>query len=294
MKFQSTLPRRERPYEYDPKSIDAGFQSTLPRRERPPPLLPGPPTRKFQSTLPRRERRDYAGQFEGSCCFNPRSHEGSDPDVGEAINTTLKVSIHAPTKGATVPKQICILVPGFQSTLPRRERQDWVEYLRGQCMEFQSTLPRRERRRSKERAGGHHGFNPRSHEGSDQNMFDSSTTESQFQSTLPRRERPGGHGLYCIRNPVSIHAPTKGATAISAKNSFQFSAKINKLSFYILNFPLFPSPLFSTFHFICAYFRVRIPRHFYVCFLFALLYYHKINVSSTAIPRSTPICSTFV
>ena len=75
---------------------------------------------------------------------------------------------------------------------------------------------------------------------------------------------------------VSIHAPTKGATAISAKNSFQFSAEINKLSFYILNFPLFPSPLFSTFHFICAYFRVRIPRHFYVCFLFALLYYHKI------------------
>ena len=119
-----------------------------------------------------------------------------------------------------------------------------------------------------------------------------------FQSTLPRRERhynrlavnrflnvsihaPTKGATY--RDPsftcniyVSIHAPTKGATAISAKNSFQFSAEINKLSFYILNFPLFPSPLFSTFHFICAYFRVRIPRHFYVCFLFALLYYHKI------------------
>ena len=137
-----------------------------------------------------------------------------------------------------------------------------------------------------------------------------------FQSTLPRRERrfptsiDGSGSSVSIHAPtkgatyepdpeshhirVSIHAPTKGATAISAKNSFQFSAKINKLSFYILNFPLFPSPLFSTFHFICAYFRVRIPRHFYVCFLFALLYYHKINVSSTAIPRSTPICSTFV
>src|SRR5699024_10386926 len=59
-------------------------------------------------------------------------------------------------------------------------------------------------------------------------------------------------------------------------------------------FSPFSSPLFSTLHFICAHFRVRITRHFHVCFLFALLYYHKINVSSTAIPRSTPICSTFV
>src|SRR5699024_4975268 len=97
-----------------------------------------------------------------------------------------------------------------------------------------------------------------------------------FQSTLPRRERLKWNSKRHIWSCVSIHAPTKGATAISAKNSFQFSAEINKLSFYILNFPLFPSPLFSTFHFICAYFRVRIPRHFYVCFLFALLYYHKI------------------
>ena len=97
-----------------------------------------------------------------------------------------------------------------------------------------------------------------------------------FQSTLPRRERRTLWKPWHSRKAVSIHAPAKGATAISAKNSFQFSAKINKLSFYILNFPLFPSPLFSTFHFICAYFRVRIPRHFYVYFLFALLYYHKI------------------
>ena len=136
-------------------------------------------------------------------------------------------------------------------------------------------------------------FNPRSHEGSDV----SPPAHVDDYHCFNPRSHEGSDRLPCcsaISCGVSIHAPTKGATAISAKNSFQFSAKINKLSFYILNFPLFPSPLFSTFHFICAYFRVRIPRHFYVCFLFALLYYHKINVSSTAIPRSTPICSTFV
>ena len=136
-------------------------------------------------------------------------------------------------------------------------------------------------------------FNPRSHEGSDRGVMMILKLHQRFN---PRSHEGSDYeAAKLIRaQGVSIHAPTQGATAISAKNSFQFSAKINKLSFYILNFPLFPSPLFSTFHFICAYFRVRIPRHFYVCFLFALLYYHKINVSSTAIPRSTPICSTFV
>lgn len=42
---------------------------------------------------------------------------------------------------------------------------------------------------------------------------------------------------------ISIHAPTRGATAILAKKPFPFLAEINKLSFYILNFPLF-HPLF--------------------------------------------------
>ena len=37
--------------------------------------------------------------------------------------------------------------------------------------------------------------------------------------------------------------PMQGATAISAKNSSSFSAEIDKLSFQILKFPLFSSPL---------------------------------------------------
>ena len=76
----------------------------------------------------------------------------------------------------------------FQSTLPRRERQD-VIFLRTNSTEFQSTLPRRERQNNKiqKRARAH--FNPRSREGSDRNQY-----------------RKGMHAA------ISIHAPAKGAT----------------------------------------------------------------------------------
>ena len=101
-KFQSTLPRRERPCNrfstfflqyFNPHSHEGSdafflatstklflFQSTLPRRER----------RffydrllflcKFQSTLPRRERRFFILHVIVHNNFNPHSHEGSDAD----------------------------------------------------------------------------------------------------------------------------------------------------------------------------------------------------------------------
>ena len=56
----------------------------------------------FQSTLPRGERlphRDGAGGR--SPCFNPRSHEGSDPCHWFTCSPFHSVSIHAPTRGAT-------------------------------------------------------------------------------------------------------------------------------------------------------------------------------------------------
>ena len=57
--------------------------------------------RQFQSTLPRRERLcrivTQYWDFDG---FNPRSHEGSDIR-GDADGQHRRVSIHAPTKGAT-------------------------------------------------------------------------------------------------------------------------------------------------------------------------------------------------
>ena len=78
--------------------------------------------------------------------FNPRSHERSDL-INLTINIAASISIHAPTRGATMcfvsalfPLQISIHAPTrgathsqlhfllafvFQSTLPREERQQY-------------------------------------------------------------------------------------------------------------------------------------------------------------------------
>ena len=63
LRFQSTLPRRERP-----------IRRTITRYTR----------RRFQSTLPRRERRNWWCCLRKGCYFNPRSREGSDLD-GELV-----------------------------------------------------------------------------------------------------------------------------------------------------------------------------------------------------------------
>ena len=75
----------------------------------------------FQSTLPRRERHKTVGVIPLNLGFNPRSHEGSD-DYNTVLRRVVKVSIHAPTKGATIFTAAYYTDPRFQSTLPRRER----------------------------------------------------------------------------------------------------------------------------------------------------------------------------
>ena len=57
--------------------------------------------------------------------FNPRSHEGSDYPAPFTIATTPDISIHAPTRGATMFCLVMHLSSRFQSTLPRGERQQF-------------------------------------------------------------------------------------------------------------------------------------------------------------------------
>ena len=130
-------------------------------------------------------------------------------DVVRAVSAVI--SIHAPARGATVagnrdPDNFT----GFQSTLPRGERQDrqdnrFAAYMisihapaRGAttvshghitASAFQSTLPRGERQGGrKKRLSGIY-FNPRSREGSD-----------EVQEIIK------------ARRIISIHAPARGAT----------------------------------------------------------------------------------
>ena len=123
LRFQSTLPRRERHFAVMFWVFWSGFQSTLPRRERH--LAFGlPPQSKIIS---------IHAPAKGATCpkprlmrcpiyFNPRSREGSD----------------AISQLTTMVEEL------FQSTLPRRERRRTVWH-RFRPAKFQSTLPRRER-----------------------------------------------------------------------------------------------------------------------------------------------------
>ena len=167
-KFQSTLPRGERPSIPDiipsAKSISIHAPArgaTLPRSQS------QWESSLFQSTLPRGERLHIFKFSTFSTDFNPRSREGSDGLWKYEAVESIKISIHAPARGATFYKgcipddlEISIHAParGATESLP-------ICF----CInEFQSTLPRGERL-------CHHGnissvdndFNPRSREGSD-------------------------------------------------------------------------------------------------------------------------------
>ena len=120
--FQSTLPRGERPYTNKDGQKVYTFQSTLPRGERP-----------IYIYFPAQLRRFNPRSHEGSDwnirvsiwhlrSFNPRSHEGSD-HIQRISKQLIRVSIHAPTRGATFSPFFFSPTPQFQSTLPRGERR---------------------------------------------------------------------------------------------------------------------------------------------------------------------------
>ena len=119
--------------------------------------------------------------------FNPRSHERSDetyktlyisdlisihaPTRGATVfrraeRNSCRISIHAPTRGATILCNHRGLVFGFQSTLPREERLSFPCNISFHLI-FQSTLPREERQTMRKLTIAELNFNPRSHERSD-------------------------------------------------------------------------------------------------------------------------------
>ena len=144
-------------------------------------------------------------------CFNSRSREGSDTELPRERTGDEEVSIHAPARGATTLRALCIALSSFQFTLPRGERQ--AQQVKAQVAKtFQFTLPRGERLSlSSPRARDkrfqftlprgdrrswthcvrptHYCFNSRSREGSDSVNSISIVLCLGFQFTLPRGER---------------------------------------------------------------------------------------------------------
>ena len=77
--------------------------------------------------------------------FNPRTHTGCDVrQIGKEVFNV--VSIHAPTRGATVPMENCGVFPVFQSTHPHGVRLSGTDT----CSRFAGPS-----------------FNPRTHTGCD-------------------------------------------------------------------------------------------------------------------------------
>ena len=120
--------------------------------------------------------------------FNPRSHTGSDTDNGIS-ETQYQISIHAPTRGATVCCSFPLIFPLFQSTLPHGERQ--YNFL---LSVFSIN------------------FNPRSHTGSDSRI-----------------------SLLIFVHFISIHAPTRGATAILYKNFAYFHSYVTIINIHCIS-----------------------------------------------------------
>ena len=196
------------------------FQSTLPREERPVSPIFDLQTSHFNPRS--HERSDSCEMFSSPCTFyfNPRSHERSDtpiaiPTTPAQFQSTLPreerlsnvdfksipyISIHAPTRGAT--KNIVRLgtvQSVFQSTLPREERLKGFEDL---CNLISISIHAPTRGATKK--------------------FLADVMSCIISIHAPTRGATAKRGASAKVLKISIHAPTRGATAILHKKFVYF------------------------------------------------------------------------
>ena len=146
---------------------------------------------QFQSTLPRRERHSAFAAINPSIVISIHTPtKGATWNNSTHTYTVTAISIHTPTKGATClniykPRKDVNFNPHSHegSDCRSRTRPTMITV-------FQSTLPRRERPTVHDTVICIHSyFNPHSHEGSDIVNGVYHFDLLIFQSTLPRRER---------------------------------------------------------------------------------------------------------
>ena len=102
-------------------SSDTGFNPRSHEGSDDAPEPNSPITNSFNPRSHEGSDSDAVFVIDGESSFNPRSHEGSDQNKHKRRKCN-RVSIHAPTKGATSSDSGCRVCIWFQSTLPRRER----------------------------------------------------------------------------------------------------------------------------------------------------------------------------
>ena len=187
--FQSTLLQEERLFRVEDIFSKLCFQSTLLQEER--------PDEEFQTDLqdafnPRSYKRSdliYHVFSPRAMSFNPRSYKRSDVTT-QHLTAASRLSIHAPTRGATSCKSATRFCKSFQSTLLQEERHSSITIIsmliklsihaptRGATYPsvYSYTLPS--------------SFNPRSYKRSDFTQIILTGALSCFQSTLLQEERP--------------------------------------------------------------------------------------------------------
>ena len=121
----------------------------------------------FQSTLPRGERRSVRFRSPFSIRISIHAPTGGATEKGLIDAIMFEISIHAPTGGATGCRRFrdsgsYYFNPRSHGGSDGRGRVTVLFYLR-----FQSTLPRGERQDWEETRHLNNDFNPRSHGGSD-------------------------------------------------------------------------------------------------------------------------------
>ncbi|KEJ86615.1 hypothetical protein HMPREF1002_00806 [Porphyromonas sp. 31_2] len=152
-------------------------------------------------------------------CFNPRTHTGCD--YRNAIeNGASEVSIHAPTRGATIfDLRKFISVQTFQSTHPHGVRLR-RNHPRTISTKFQSTHPHGVRRRAATPTFYDiRGFQSTHPHGVRRVLFLNKWLCLLVSIHAPTRGATYRHLRRQRGDPVSIHAPTRGATCrINDKN----------------------------------------------------------------------------
>ena len=216
--FQSTRPRGARPRRRNKCHRNRSFNPRA-HAGRDPDRGSCLYYKPFQSTRPRGARPLHLSTLSASPCFNPRAHAGRDDlatvmsDAQEFQSTRPrgarrktrgmrgheKVSIHAPTRGATISR--CMIDSGWGFNPRAHAGRD------SRCCK---RLPRQSC------------FNPRAHAGRDSERRPTPRESRRFNPRAHAGRDEANPDAWHV-SPVSIHAPTRGAT--SGCGAFWYSAQ---------------------------------------------------------------------
>ena len=145
----------------------------------------------FQSTLPQGERQqDRRRTGRGKRISIHAPTRGATESSGIQTATGV-ISIHAPTRGATTPRAYKEITEYISIHAPTRGATRFSPRRFSKYSRFQSTLPQGERRKGRPCLHHQRYFNPRSHKGSDLVAPDNCIIQKHFN---PRSHKGSDQG----------------------------------------------------------------------------------------------------